>query len=221
MGRRTSATDAAEILRRRYVRDDPARAASVEEERTHADVAQMVYDRRMAAGLTQKQLADLVGTTQSVISRLEAADYDGHSVSMLRRISDALDQRLVVEMISRDPQADLIRFVFREVLRSLRRRKGLSVDALAERIGVERDEVIAMERHDSYRPSRLVLHRLGQLYGIPERQLAALAGAAPDVDPALREQASRFAEEADPPARLAPEEARMLDEFVDFLRRIR
>lgn len=37
------------------------------------DVAQLVYDLRASAGLTQRQLADRMGTTQSVISRLEQA----------------------------------------------------------------------------------------------------------------------------------------------------
>lgn len=37
------------------------------------DLAQLVYDLRTSAGLTQRQLADRMGTTQSVISRLEQA----------------------------------------------------------------------------------------------------------------------------------------------------
>ena len=86
------------VLWRRYIKDDPARASAVERERVNAEVAQLIYDRRTAAGLTQKQLADLVGTRQSVISRLEDADYEGHSLGMLQRIATALDQRLHVSM---------------------------------------------------------------------------------------------------------------------------
>ncbi len=96
---------AGRILRRRYVGDDAARAASVERERVNAEVAQMIYDRRTAAGLTQRQLAERVGTRQSVISRLEDADYDGHSLSMLQRIADALGQRIEVRMIARKSTA--------------------------------------------------------------------------------------------------------------------
>lgn len=91
-------TDAVGILRRRYVGDDVRRAAEVERERTHAEVAQLIYDRRTAAGLTQKDLAKLVGTTQSVISRLEDADYEGHSLTMLQRIAAALGQRITIDM---------------------------------------------------------------------------------------------------------------------------
>ena len=59
----------------------------------------MIYDARMKAGLTQKQLADMIGTKQSVIARLEDADYEGHSLSMLRRIAEALDQKLEVRFV--------------------------------------------------------------------------------------------------------------------------
>jgi len=75
---------------------NPELAKAVEEESFNADIAQQVYDLRTDAKLTQKQLADLVGTQQSVISRIEDADYNGHSLTMLKRIASALDRRLKV-----------------------------------------------------------------------------------------------------------------------------
>ncbi|MBI1915913.1 MAG: XRE family transcriptional regulator [Planctomycetes bacterium] len=71
----------------------------VEQERLNAAVAQQLYDLRLQASLTQKELADLVGTTASVICRLEDADYEGHSLSMLRRIAGALNSRIEVRFI--------------------------------------------------------------------------------------------------------------------------
>ena len=62
-------------------------------------VARMIYDARNKAGLTQKELAKLVGTTQSVIARLEDADYDGHSLNMLNRIATALNKRVDVRFL--------------------------------------------------------------------------------------------------------------------------
>lgn len=56
----------------------------------------MIFAGRTGAGLSQKELAERVGTTQSVISRLEDADYGGHSLSMLQRIAEALGLRLDV-----------------------------------------------------------------------------------------------------------------------------
>ena len=55
----------------------------VKEASLNAQVAQIIYDVRKQAGLTQQQLADAIGTTQSVVARLEDADYEGHSLSML------------------------------------------------------------------------------------------------------------------------------------------
>src|SRR5438309_1145386 len=72
-------------------------AAAVENEFINADIAMKVHDARREAGLTQKQLADRIGTKQSVISRIEDADYDGHSLTVLKRIADALGKKLRVE----------------------------------------------------------------------------------------------------------------------------
>jgi transcriptional regulator with XRE-family HTH domain len=94
--------NAVEILHRRYVGDDPERKASLQEERVNAEVARAIYDLRVEAGLSQKELAARIGTTQSVISRLEDADYDGHSLKMLHRIATALRRRLTVVMALND-----------------------------------------------------------------------------------------------------------------------
>ncbi|GAB1539034.1 hypothetical protein NUACC21_16990 [Scytonema sp. NUACC21] len=65
----------------------------------NAEVAQLIYEARTLAGLTQKQLAELVGTKQPVIARLEDADYEGHSLSMLQKIARALNHRVVIHLI--------------------------------------------------------------------------------------------------------------------------
>jgi transcriptional regulator with XRE-family HTH domain len=54
---------------------------------------------RTKAGLSQRQLAKLVGTTASVICLLEDADYQGHSLSMLRRIAAALNHRVEIRFM--------------------------------------------------------------------------------------------------------------------------
>lgn len=71
----------------------------------NAMVAQLIYKARTDAGLTQGKLAKLIGTRQSVISRLEDADYDGHSLSMLRRIAEALGKRLQVRFVDANNRA--------------------------------------------------------------------------------------------------------------------
>ena len=81
-----------------FVGGDPKRQAMLDEETVNFESAQLVYQLRTKAGLTQRQLARKVGTTGSVICRMEQADYDG-SLAMLRRITAALNQRLELRAV--------------------------------------------------------------------------------------------------------------------------
>ena len=104
MGEKEKTSDAVEILRNRYVKGDAQRKASVEAERVNAQIARTIHDVRVQAGLTQAELAELVGTTQSAISRLEDSDYEGHSLSMLNRIASALNRKITVVMTPVDAE---------------------------------------------------------------------------------------------------------------------
>ncbi len=97
--KRKPTTDAVEILHRRYFKGKPERLADLEEARANHDVAVKIHELREKAGMTQIVLAKLVGTTPSVISRLEDADYEGHSLTMLRRIAAALDRRVEIRFV--------------------------------------------------------------------------------------------------------------------------
>ena len=89
--------DANKILDRVTGRDPDLREM-IAEESLNANVARMIFEARSFAGLTQSQLAVLIGTKQPVIARLEDADYEGHSISMLRRIAAALHAQLEVRL---------------------------------------------------------------------------------------------------------------------------
>jgi transcriptional regulator with XRE-family HTH domain len=218
MIRKEKTSSAVRILRNRYVKDDPQRKASVEAERVNAQVARMIYDLRNDAGLTQTELAELVGTTQSVISRLEDADYEGHSLSMLSRIAQALKQKMTVVMTAQDPELGEMRHAFRLAVQMLRRAHGLSVDGFAKRADIDRDEIVAMERNSAYRPSPLTLHKLCNFYGIPEERMLVLAGAITEAPEGFSESASRFAAQSESFAKLTKEEQKALDEFLRFLK---
>jgi len=82
-------TDAVTILDR-MAGENPQLRRLAEEARMNAAVAQLIYAAREKAGLSQAELAERIGTKQSVISRLEDADYEGHSLSMLHRIAVAV-----------------------------------------------------------------------------------------------------------------------------------
>jgi ribosome-binding protein aMBF1 (putative translation factor) len=97
--KRKPTTDAVEILHRRFFRGQPERLKALEEARADDEVARKIFELRKKAGLTQAQLAKMIGTTASVISRLEDADYEGHSLAMLRRIAAALDKRVEIRFV--------------------------------------------------------------------------------------------------------------------------
>jgi ribosome-binding protein aMBF1 (putative translation factor) len=96
--RKRTTTDAVEILERITGNDKKLRRR-IEVARINVIVSEMIYEARTAAGLTQAALARRVGTTQSVISRLEDADYEGHSLTMLQRIAEALHVRLELRFV--------------------------------------------------------------------------------------------------------------------------
>ena len=98
--KRRPTTDAVGILQRRYYIGKPDRLAALEEARANDAVARRIAALRQQAGLSQRQLAKLVGTTASVICRLEDADYEGHSLTMLYRIAAALNRRVEVRFVS-------------------------------------------------------------------------------------------------------------------------
>ena len=76
--------------------DTPGWAGAIGAAQVAGGVAQAIYDLRDRHGLTQKALAERVGTTQSVIARLEDADYDGHSLRMLARIAAAVGEHVTM-----------------------------------------------------------------------------------------------------------------------------
>lgn len=94
-----ASNDALAILHKRHYEGHPDRLRELEEMRVNEEIARQILGLRTAAGLSQAQLAKLIGTTASVICRLEDADYEGHSLAMLRRIGAALDQRVEVRFV--------------------------------------------------------------------------------------------------------------------------
>lgn len=78
-------TDAVAILDKLF--GTPQSDAYMLEERERVLVGTQIYEMRTKAGMTQAALAKEVGTTASAICRLEDADYEGHSLPMLRKIA--------------------------------------------------------------------------------------------------------------------------------------
>lgn len=89
--------DATVILKRRLEKS-PALKQMVEEERVNYQAALEIRQARQRAGLTQAELAREIGTTQSVIARLEDADYRGHTLKIIEHIAEALGRRVEIRL---------------------------------------------------------------------------------------------------------------------------
>ncbi len=86
----------------RITRDDTELRDMIAEETVNVRVARLIYEARTTANLTQQELADLIHSKQPVVARLEDADYEGHSLSMLDRIAAALGKRVEIHFVSKD-----------------------------------------------------------------------------------------------------------------------
>ena len=99
MARKQFHSNASKFLYRRLVAGDSKREAEYEEAVINAEIARKIFELRTKAGLTQQELAVRVGTSKSAICRLEDADYEGHSLSILKRIAEALDKRVEIRFM--------------------------------------------------------------------------------------------------------------------------
>lgn len=86
-------------LTEKLIKDDPSFKERMEEGENAWDIAFQIYDLRKAAGLTQTELARLVGTRQSNIARIESADYTGYTLTTLEKVTRALKARLEIKII--------------------------------------------------------------------------------------------------------------------------
>ncbi len=89
-------TNFGDVIRKRLAAD-PALAKRVEDEAINAHIATQIYQLRTEAGLTQTALGRSAGLSQPVIARLENSDYEGHSLTPLKKIADAVGYNVRVE----------------------------------------------------------------------------------------------------------------------------
>lgn len=66
-------------------------------------LGQLIYDLRTEAGLSQRELAERMGTTQSVISRLEEGGGARNRIDTLARVAIALDRHLILSFPEKVP----------------------------------------------------------------------------------------------------------------------
>lgn len=104
------------------------------------------------------------------------------------------------------------------MLAMLMRREGLSDDELADRAGVEVDELRRIRLDPEYVPSPRTIYRLECFFELPSRGIAILTGAVRVADDAsFRRDVHRFAAQSASIGKLTREERRLLNEFVSLL----
>ena len=72
------------------------------------DVALQIAALRETAGLSQKELARKLKTSQQQISRLESPSYEGHSLSMLRRVANVLGATVRVTLAPKGESGPMV-----------------------------------------------------------------------------------------------------------------
>lgn len=79
---------------------DPEFKAHYHEERQALILAMKIAELREKRGLSQKQLAEVMGTSQQAISRIESGEYEGFTLKTLERIAEATGTRVKIEFVS-------------------------------------------------------------------------------------------------------------------------
>ncbi len=83
----------------KILKEDPSFKEKLDRAGQAWDIAFQIINLREQAGLTQKELADLVGTKQSNIARLESADYTGYTLKTLDKVTRALKAKLQIKIV--------------------------------------------------------------------------------------------------------------------------
>lgn len=113
-------SSASQVMFNRFYRGRPNRIADLKQTIQEMSLGEKIRDLREQAGLTQEQLAAKIGSSKSAVSRIEDANYDSHSLTTLRRIAEALDQRLRVDFEPRRVTSRQERAVERQYARASR-----------------------------------------------------------------------------------------------------
>lgn len=89
-------------LTEKLLKEDPSLKEEFKKAGQAIDIAYQIYGLRKKMGLTQKQLAKLVYTSQSNIARIEDAEYESYTWKTLEKIAKALKARVEVKVVPLD-----------------------------------------------------------------------------------------------------------------------
>lgn len=110
---------------------------------------------------------------------------------------------------------------FGRFVQLVRREKGLTIEALASIADVDIEELVEIEEHANYRPEPRTVYQLANVFELPRANLLQVAGITAPRDPALCEEAVRFAARSESVEKLNSEERHALEAFVAVLSQTR
>ena len=79
---------------------DPVFKAHYQEERQALMLAMKIAKLREKKGLSQQQMAKLMGTSQQAISRIESGEYEGFTLKTLEKIAEATGTKVKIEFVA-------------------------------------------------------------------------------------------------------------------------
>ena len=79
---------------------DPEFKKHYQEERQALKLAIKIAELRDQKGLSQQELAKLMGTSQQAISRIESGEYEGFTLKTLEKIAEATGMRIKIEFVA-------------------------------------------------------------------------------------------------------------------------
>lgn len=106
---------------------------------------------------------------------------------------------------------------FGVLVRQLRRKAGLSIAELSDKIEVNQIDLSAIENNPGYIPRPRAVHKIAEFFKLPAGQLMKLSGAAVSRDRELEGAALRFAAKSGDMSKLTKAEAEGLNEFIRWL----
>ena len=109
------------------------------------------------------------------------------------------------------------RIAFGKFVKLMRRRRGFSMEELAQTADLDASELLVIEDDVHYVPEPRTVFKLAQTFEVSQRRLMQLAGLVVANDADFRQEAVRFAARSEAVHKLTPEESSALEAFVAVL----
>ncbi len=106
---------------------------------------------------------------------------------------------------------------FAQFVEYARRRRGWTLESLAQQADIDLRELVAIERDQRVAPEPRTVHQLAETLQVPAARLMELAGLTKMRDEKLAQAAVRFAARSEPTFQLTHEEQAAYEEFVQVL----